>query len=429
MSFEEDAQLDVYDTSDPEWALAGLNGQFGFAPANYIELASAHATQTTAAAPVPAPVPRTPSPEAHVENVRHDSPAPPSPVEAPPSIRNSLPPRPTVRPASPPSEVSSPTEATFSREREQPRPSNRNSNKPLPKINVPDYSDSDSDGPGLPLRLPGQPRYRVHRHHHDEEHHHHAPESPRIPPGYRVYPVQEVDNKKKRAATLGLGPTGIILLPDKSTRPKEEWTIDKMVSYNYEGKHVFLEFKHPSRTLDLHAGSTERMEEIIATLGEMRGLHKAAGLDEVLRAASGTKKEEYGTVLYDFPAQGDDEVSVMVGDTVTILDASNDEWWHVRRHVNGVEGVVPSSYIERGAAPRKGIIESPGVPRTKTEKRPSASHEVTPSGVPDRRSSLASRSRKSTVSKSSMSYPFVSNSGICADLGCRTGACSSAHMD
>lgn len=281
--------------------------------------------------------------------------------------------------------------------------SNRQSKRPTPKSPTIDYSDSDSDGPGLPIRLPGQPRYQ-----------NAPPDSPRIPPGFRTFPVQEVDNKKKRAAILGLGPGTIILLPDKSSRPKEEWTVDKMVSYNYEGKHVFIEFKSPSRSLDLHAGSTDRMEEIIATLGEMRGLHKASGLDEVLRAASGTKKEEYGTVLYDFPAQGEDEVSVTVGDSVTILDASNEEWWHVRRHVNGLEGVVPSSYIERNLPKGAGILESPGVPRVGNQKPPRSNAEITPSGVPDRRSSLPSRGRKPTVSKTSMSLRISLD--ICTEL-------------
>ncbi|KAK4941961.1 hypothetical protein LTR28_008781, partial [Elasticomyces elasticus] len=40
LSFTEDATLDVYDTSDPDWTLVGLNGEYGFAPANYIEEAS-----------------------------------------------------------------------------------------------------------------------------------------------------------------------------------------------------------------------------------------------------------------------------------------------------------------------------------------------------------------------------------------------------
>ena len=52
-------------------------------------------------------------------------------------------------------------------------------------------------------------------------------------------------------------------------------------------------------------------------------------------------------MLYDFMAQGDDEVTVAAGDEVVILDdTKSDEWWMVRRIKNGKEGVVPSSYVE-----------------------------------------------------------------------------------
>ena len=38
LSFSEDATLSVYDTSDPDWILVGLDGEFGFVPANYIDM-------------------------------------------------------------------------------------------------------------------------------------------------------------------------------------------------------------------------------------------------------------------------------------------------------------------------------------------------------------------------------------------------------
>jgi hypothetical protein len=46
-------------------------------------------------------------------------------------------------------------------------------------------------------------------------------------------------------------------------------------------------------------------------------------------------------------AQGDDEVTVAVGDEVIIIDDNkSEEWWMVKRLRNGKEGVVPSSYVE-----------------------------------------------------------------------------------
>ena len=52
-------------------------------------------------------------------------------------------------------------------------------------------------------------------------------------------------------------------------------------------------------------------------------------------------------MLYDFMAQGDDEVTVAIGDEVVILDdTKSEEWCMVKRLKNGKEGVVPSSYVE-----------------------------------------------------------------------------------
>ena len=51
------------------------------------------------------------------------------------------------------------------------------------------------------------------------------------------------------------------------------------------------------------------------------------------------------TALYDFQAQGDDELTVMEGDALWVIEQEGDEWWKCR-NVKGDEGVVPASYIE-----------------------------------------------------------------------------------
>jgi len=84
----------------------------------------------------------------------------------------------------------------------------------------------------------------------------------------------------------------------------------------------------------------------VAMLGELAGAVRAEGLREVIMAGTGHVQKK-GNILYDFMAQGDDEVTVGVGDEVIVLDdAKSEEWWQVRRLKNGKEGVVPSSYIE-----------------------------------------------------------------------------------
>ncbi|RPB02349.1 hypothetical protein L873DRAFT_1787724 [Choiromyces venosus 120613-1] len=436
VSFAEDATLDVYDDiSDPDWALVGYNGEFGFAPTNYIEKIGAgegNSSASPAAASPPSPVQAPVATSKHVSfsaPPREDTPPPPtpprpqsqeySPAQSPAAnvaaaMQQRISQHSVSSPRSLSSGMASPTGSTPQSYRDRPQEqshersgdrshdrnhdrdydrehdrehgrSHERRSKPEKKY-VHELSDSEEeDGPRIPFRRPGQPRHGV------EGGHSHGRDSPPIPPGFQTYPVQEVDSRKKRAATLGLGPARIILLPDKSSRPKEEWSVENLKGYNVEGKHVFLELEKPSRSLDLHAGSKDTAEQIISALAEIRGAVKAAGISEVFAAASGGgKRSDIGTVLCDFAAQGEDEVSVTTGDEVLILDQSNDEWWLVRRQVNGMEGVVPASFIERGRSKvaTPGIMASPSDPKERVKMQEHGGDRRA-SGIPQRTSSLA----------------------------------------
>ncbi|THH12846.1 hypothetical protein EW146_g7320, partial [Bondarzewia mesenterica] len=54
---------------------------------------------------------------------------------------------------------------------------------------------------------------------------------------------------------------------------------------------------------------------------------------------------EEAVALYDFQAQGDDELTVLEGEQLWIIERDGDEWWKCR-NIKGDEGVVPASYIE-----------------------------------------------------------------------------------
>lgn len=54
---------------------------------------------------------------------------------------------------------------------------------------------------------------------------------------------------------------------------------------------------------------------------------------------------ERANVLYDFTADGEDEMSVSEGDVLFVLERDTDEWWKCRNR-NGAEGVVPANYLE-----------------------------------------------------------------------------------
>ena len=61
--------------------------------------------------------------------------------------------------------------------------------------------------------------------------------------------------------------------------------------------------------------------------------------------APAPSQAEAATVLYDFDAQGDDELTVRENEVVTVVDKENDEWWSVR-NASGQEGVVPAQYVQ-----------------------------------------------------------------------------------
>lgn len=229
--------------------------------------------------------------------------------------------------------------------------------------------------------------------------------------------ISIMGKKKKMPTTLGINlRNGNILIAPEHAQdgPSQEWTADKMTHYSREGKHVFLELVRPSKSLDFHAGAKDTAEEIVAALGELAGAVRAEGLREVIMAGTGRELKK-GKMLYDFKAQGEDEVTVADGDEVVILDDSKSEdWWHIRRVKNGKEGVVPSSYVElTGNAPvlpesmvgvnagrstvAQNRLEEERL--TKEALKASRSSEVGPGmRLPERGSSLSAKERNNNVS-------------------------------
>jgi hypothetical protein len=97
--------------------------------------------------------------------------------------------------------------------------------------------------------------------------------------------------------------------------------------------------------LATHAGGASSEEEDNVPAAEPKSVRWAASAPA---ASSGTP----ASVLYDFDAQGEDELSVKEGEEVTVTDRENDEWWTVR-NASGREGVVPAQYVQLndGSAP------------------------------------------------------------------------------
>jgi actin cytoskeleton-regulatory complex protein SLA1 len=224
--------------------------------------------------------------------------------------------------------------------------------------------------------------------------------------------------RKKMPTTLGINlATGTIMIAPEKARdgPQQEWTAEKMTHYSIEGKHIFLELVRPSKSVDFHAGAKDTAQEIVAALGEMAGAVRAEGLREVIMAGSGQGQKK-GIVLYDFMAQGDDEVSVAVDDEVIIIDdTKSEEWWQVRRLKNGKEGVVPSSYVEisgvvsnpstSGVNAGKSTVEQNRLEEQRLAREAVKDHKASEVGpgmrLPERGSSLSARDNGTTQQRNS----------------------------
>jgi len=351
LSFSEDAALLVYDTSDPDWTLVGLDGEFGFAPANYIEIND----EAEQSAPSPVPVASPPLPERHTERelpltpTSDDSPSQ-NPAAALAGILQKqttdtspeTPRSPQSTPGLPPRKPQYTPDAS---DEEAPppvlpqRPKSQQVSPPLSQ-SLPQYSQP----PGI---VASPPYNRANQRHEDDGY--------PSPGGFHLYNVNEMvsamGKQKKLPTTLGINlATGKILIAPEKSRdgPEQEWTAEKLTHYSIEGKHVFIELVRPSKSIDFHAGAKDTANEIVSALGELAGAARAEGLREVIAAGAGSRgsAQRRGHMVYEFMAQGSDEVTVAVGDEVIILDDSNEEWWKVRRVKNGKEGVVPGSYVE-----------------------------------------------------------------------------------
>jgi len=333
ISFPEGATLQVFDESDEDWVLVGVNGEYGFAPANYIDKAGSSAR------------PALPEREASVASAPTLASAP-IPGEDDYDAYNQ-PESPAVNPAA--------ALAGLIQQRTGQAQSNPIRSLPPPTQYTPEASDDEAPPPmpvrpqATPPRTYDEPQSRglQNGNGYDDE------EEPAAPAGYHLYNIHEIishmGKNKKMPTTLGINVSrGIIMIaPEKSKDgPSREWTAEKLSHYSIEGKHVFMELVRPSKSIDFHAGAKDTAKEIVAALGELAGAARAAGLKEVVAAGSGSGQKQ-GRMLYEFMAQADDEVTVAVGDEVIVLDdTQSQEWWVVRRLKNGKEGSVPSSYVE-----------------------------------------------------------------------------------
>lgn len=177
--------------------------------------------------------------------------------------------------------------------------------------------------------------------------------------------------------------------------PVQKWQTSDIQAVRLEkNKHVHIDVGGPNAAnLHFHAGSKEVADAIMAKLEEARlpdeepaavepeselapepqperprssaakSVHFDASEPEIIpiqdaeedegepdeepqeQADDGLGEGERAVVLYDFTADGEDEMSVHEGETLVVLERDTDEWWKCR-NAQGDEGVVPANYLE-----------------------------------------------------------------------------------
>ncbi|CAG8591516.1 1767_t:CDS:10 [Acaulospora morrowiae] len=101
------------------------------------------------------------------------------------------------------------------------------------------------------------------------------------------------------------------------------------------------------------------------------------------------KLEPKATVLYDYDAEADDEISLREGEIITVLDKTDGEGWWKGRNDNGQVGIFPSTFVEeiveKEIQPQEQIVEvierkeenhpPPPIPRSTRPQNREETHE------------------------------------------------------
>lgn len=335
LSFTENSELDVYDTSDIYWILVGLKDEYGFVPSNYIQIEDA--------------VVQTSVNESHSQSdlVSEDY----EPHLSTTSIQS-------------PETNTEGTQAQIGQNKtEASDGESQYSSRAVKRLSAVDSDYVQNHNSYRSQSSIDSPKISSFNTHISQRGNDTSPGF-YAPQGFHMYNINEMitemGRRKKIPTTLGINnATGVILIaPEKSKLSDEQrWPADKMTHYSIEGKHVFLELVQPNKSIDFHAGAKDTAQEIVAALGELAGAVRAEGLREVIMAGS-SRAQKTGKMLHDFSAQEDNEVTVVAGDDVLLIDDIKDEqWWRVRRLKDGSEGLVPRSYVQI-----TGVASIPGKP-------------------------------------------------------------------
>ncbi|CAG8560162.1 942_t:CDS:10 [Diversispora eburnea] len=160
--------------------------------------------------------------------------------------------------------------------------------------------------------------------------------------------------KKKKKGTLSVGGDIVVYASESDKAPVQQWNISDLVDIKHEKKRVIISFGGAkAANFDFQANNKNEAEAIYNKVHESMKLPtvnlelssptRSTETDEVDEVELSSPK--FCVAMYDFDAQGDDELTVREGDELWIIDdLSSRDWWKVRK--GNKEGVVPSAYIE-----------------------------------------------------------------------------------
>lgn len=199
-----------------------------------------------------------------------------------------------------------------------------------------------------------------------------------------TWSVAELDGKKKKNGTLGVGNGAIFFASEADKSPVKQYPITDLMHVEPQSSKVLVLTLGSAPEMVLHTGSSKASKAIVAKLESSKeaageALELTHDVDEAPEGPSSEDEHEVAAppptkqvrwaestpaspetpvramppgveqcvVLYDFEAGGDDELTVTEGETLTVVE-KEDEWWLVR-NTRGAEGVVPAQYVEMTA--------------------------------------------------------------------------------
>ncbi|KAI7965136.1 hypothetical protein MJO29_003234 [Puccinia striiformis f. sp. tritici] len=198
--------------------------------------------------------------------------------------------------------------------------------------------------------------------------------------GLATWAVTDIDHKKKkRKGTLMIDGSSFIFASESDKLGVQKYDMASVsITKTEKGKHLILQcgteerhFQVSEKDLDAIVLKIQRFQQHVQPIptsspprsktnnglavlqspvnrppSAMANPDKPSGVS-CRKVSFAAPLGKPATALYDFEAQGEDELTVEEGDRLFVLDdRSDDDWWKCAMQSDGQEGVVPASYIE-----------------------------------------------------------------------------------